>query len=111
MKTYPEADANIVGLLRRKGDIVCHDAAARIVELEKKIAELTADLYERDMAMQNEVEATRSAEILAAKMEQENAALKEAITAAYKILMSGDGPYEACRMLREAMEHSGDPSK
>lgn len=108
VKAYPEADANIIGLLRRKGDIVCHDAAARIVELEKKIAELTTDLYERDMAMQNESEALGSAEIAAAKLEQENAALKEAFTAAYKILMSDYGIYEACRTLREAMERSGE---
>ena len=44
----------------------------------------------------------------AAKLEQENAALKEAFTAAYKILMSDYGIYEACRTLREAMERSGE---
>lgn len=108
MKTYPAMNAKIVDLLRLRDDPVSLYAAARIEELEKKIAELTTDLYERDMAMQNESEALGSAEIAAAKLEQENAALKEAITAAYKILMSDYGIYEACRTLREAMERSGE---
>lgn len=80
----------------------------RAVEAEAKIADLYQQLKERDDALQNESEALGSAEIAAAKLEQENAALKEAITAAYKILMSDCGIYEACRTLREAMERSGE---
>lgn len=42
----------------------------RAAAAEKKIASLTADLYERDLAMRNEGEATRSMEIETEKMER-----------------------------------------
>lgn len=96
MKTYPEMNAKIVGLLKMKDDPVSLYAAARIEELEtdiqykaealweaesevkrigRQIAKLTADLHERDLAMANEMEATRSAELDAEMMEK---ALEEA---------------------------------
>ncbi len=43
MKTYPEMNAKITNLLRMSENPRCIYAAARIEELEKKIAELTAD--------------------------------------------------------------------
>ena len=91
MKTYPEMNAKIVGLLKMKDDPVSLYAAARIEELEtdiqykaealweaesevkrigRQIAKLTAELYERDLAMQNEMEALGCADDRAEQLEQ-----------------------------------------
>ena len=70
MKTYPEMNAKIVGLLKMKDDPVSIYAAARIEELEKKIAALMADLQERDQALHVESEALGSADDQAERLEQ-----------------------------------------
>ena len=51
------------------------EAEAEIKKLREQVATLTADLHERDLAMANEMEATRSAELDAEMMEK---ALEEA---------------------------------
>lgn len=70
MKTYPEMNAKIVDLLRMSENPRCLYAAARIEELEKKIAALMADLHERDLALQVESEALGCADDRAEQLEQ-----------------------------------------
>lgn len=70
MKTYPAMNAKIVDLLRLRDDPVSLYAAARIEELEKKIAGLFADLQERDQALHVESEALGCADDRAERLEQ-----------------------------------------
>lgn len=70
MKTYPEMNVKIVDLLRMSENPRCLYAAARIEELEKKIAALMADLQERDQALHVESEALGSADDRAEELEQ-----------------------------------------
>ena len=70
MNTYPAMNAKIVFLLRLRDDPMSIYAATRIEELEKKIAELFADLQERDQALHVESEALGCADDRADRLER-----------------------------------------
>jgi hypothetical protein len=93
VKTYPAMNAKIVDLLRLRDDPVSLYAAARIEELEKKIAGLFADLQERDQALHVESEALGYADDRSERMEQ---ALERAAKYIYNCVAEECPPGPVC---------------